>query len=291
MRPGIQDVTNQLLEEAERSGGSINFIRNFAVTLPVTVIAYMLGVPPEDCPLLLGWSGAVSRLISGRDLTAEEVQAADCGIFALIEYFRKLIDERRRRPRDDMLSDLAEAEETGDRLSKQELIMNLILLIAAGHEATTHLLGNGQLALLTHPAEWQLMVADQTVTPRAVRELLRFDAPVQATSREAIEDLELGGKVIREGQRVRILLGSANRDEERFPEPDALDLRRRDTTRNVSFGYGIHACLGAMLARVEAQVAFAGLARRFPSMPLDSKTLERNRSIPFRGLRRLGVIL
>jgi len=290
LRPHIQRIINRLLDEAERSRGYINFIRDFAIPLPVAVIAHMLGVPREDQPLLLDWSGAFGRLISGRDLTDEEAREAERGILEFISYFRELIDQRRRGPTDDMLSDLIMVEEMGDGLSTEELIMNLILLLAAGHGTTTHLLGNGLLALLSHPAEWQLLVADQTIVPHAVSELLRFDAPVQATSREALEDVELGGKIIRKGQRARVLLGSANRDEGHFPNPDTLDLRRHDT-RIMSFGHGIHTCLGAMLARLEAQVAFAELVRRFPTAEYDSHTLERNRSISFRGLRRLDVML
>jgi cytochrome P450 len=136
LRADIQHLTNRLLDDAEGLRGLINFICNFAVPLPITVIASMLGVPPEDQPLLLGWSGAFGRLISSRDLAAEEVQDADKGILAFIDYFQKLIEERRRRPKDDMLSELVAAEESGDRLSTQELIMNLILLIAAGHGTT-----------------------------------------------------------------------------------------------------------------------------------------------------------
>ncbi|HVE20450.1 MAG TPA: cytochrome P450 [Acidocella sp.] len=290
LRPHIQHIIDHLLDKAEISHGYINFIRDFAVPLPVTVIAQILGVPHEDRPLLLGWSGAFGQLISGRRLTAEEVQEADRGIREFIGYFQDLIDKRRRHPADDMLSDLVVVEEMGDRLSTEELIMNLILLLAAGHGTTTHLLGNGLLALLSHPAEWQRLVADQTIAPHAVSELLRFDAPVQVTGREALEDVELGGKIIRKGQRARVLLGSANRDEERFPAPDRLDLQRSDT-RVMSFGHGIHTCLGAMLARLEAQIAFAELARRYPAAEFNPDTLQRSRSVSFRGLSRLDVRL
>ena len=290
LRPQILEMTTDLLDAAAAAGGRIDFIHDFAVPLPVTVIAQMLGVPVADRDRLRAWSVAFGRLISGRNLSAAESIEAQGGILAFIQYFRELIDQRREHPENDMISDLIAVEEKGDRLNTEELIVNLILLLAAGHGTTTHLLGNGLLALSQNPDQWQLLARDPAIAPLAVSELLRFDGPVQATVREALEDVSMGGKTIAQGQHVTVLLGSANRDEIRFPDPDTLDLRRSGA-RILSFGHGIHTCLGAALARLEAQVAFGELGQRFPNLGIDVETPERAPSINFRGLETLPVSL
>ncbi len=291
LRPQIIEMTNNLLDAAEQSGGRIDFMRDFAVPLPVSVIAQMLGVPVEDWHRMRAWSVSFGRLISGRALSAQESAEAQQGILAFIEYFRELIETRRSQPQNDMLSDLIAVEEMGERLDTQELIVNLILLLAAGHGTTTHLLGNGLIALLDHPEQWRLLTeGDESIVPSAVNELLRFDAPVQATGREAVEDIQLGGKTISKGQRVTVFLGSANRDGEHFPDPDRLDLRRAGA-RILSFGHGIHTCLGAALARMEAQVVFAELPRRFPGTIIETRTFQRAPSLSFRGVQSLPVEL
>jgi cytochrome P450 len=236
------------------------------------------------------WSHAFGRLINGTILSSAEANEAQQGILAFVQYFHQLIQQRKKHPENDMLSDLTAVEESGDRLSTQELIVNLVLLLAAGHGTTTHLLGNGLLALSRNPDQWQLLARDPSIAPSAVSELLRFDGPVQATAREAIEDVSIGGKTIMQEQRVTVLLGSANRDEQRFPNPDTLDLRRTGA-RMLSFGHGIHTCLGAALARVEAQVAFGELARRYPNLSIETNTAERIPTIHFRGLQSLPVAL
>lgn len=290
LRPQILGITTELLDAAEGTGGHIDFIHDFAVPLPVTVIAQMLGVPVSDRNSLRAWSVAFGRLISGRILSSGESIEAQQGILAFIQYFGELIEQRRKYPENDMLSDLIAAEEMGDRLTTEELIVNLILLLAAGHGTTTHLLGNGLLALTQNPDQWQLLVRDLSLASSAVSELLRFDGPVQATVREALEDLPFGGKTILEGQHVTVLLGSANRDEDHFPNPVALDLRRSGR-RALSFGHGIHTCLGAALARIEAQVAFSELARRFPNLSNEVEAPEWTPSIHFRGLQSLPIAL
>jgi len=188
------------------------------------------------------------------------------------------------------LSGLISVEERGDRLSTEELIVNLILVLAAGHGTTTHLLGNGLVALSRHPEQWQRLVATHSVAPGAINELLRYDGPVQATARQAIEDISLGNKTIKQGQQVTVILGSANRDEAHFAQPDVFDLQRTDA-RPLSFGHGIHTCLGAALARMETQVAFSELARRFPKLEIGSADLQHNPSITFRGLLSLPISL
>lgn len=290
LRPHILALVSELLDQAEKGGGAIDFMSDFAVPLPVTVIAQMLGVPAQDRDRLRQWSMSFGSLISGRALSPEEATAAQQGILAFIAYFRELIEQRRRQPQNDMLSDLIAVEEMGDRLSTQELIVNLILLVAAGHGTTTHLLGNGLLALLEHRDAWEQLGAEPEIAPSAVNELLRFDGPIQATGRAALEDIEIGGKIIRKGDYARVFLGSANRDETHFSDPDRLDLGRQGA-RILSFGHGIHTCLGAALARLEAQIAFSELARRFPKIKLDGTTLERVPSFVFRGFLSLPVAL
>jgi len=289
LRPEVQLITKTLLDEAEQRIDAFDFIHEVAVPLPVIVIAQMLGVPTSDRDQLRAWSVAFGKLINGRSLSADESKEAQQGVLAFIGYFRALIEDRRKKPANDMLTDLIAVEELGDHLSTEELIVNLILLLAAGHGTTTHLLGNGLLALLQHPEEWRSLIADPTIAPSAVTELLRFDGPVQATTRESLEEVQVGATIIPCGEKVTVLLGSANRDEAHFPEPDTLNLRRSGP-RLLSFGHGIHTCLGAALARMEAQIAFTELALRFPSCRLIFLP-ERTQSVNFRGLQRLMIQL
>ena len=290
LRSQVATMVRTLFDAADARAGQIDFVREFAIPLPVTVIAQLLGVPASDHPLMLGWSHALGILIGGRELSVQEAQEAQIGIMAFVAYFRELIEQRRRTPAADMLSGLIQVEEQGDRLSTEELIVNLMLLLAAGHATTSHLLGNGLLALSRQPSQWQLLVSDPGLVPSAVNELLRFDGPVQATARVATEDLALGGRTIRKGDPVTVLLGAANRDETTFEQADRLNVRRQGA-RTLSFGHGVHTCLGAALARMEAQVAFDALARRFPRFMVDERGIERQPSIAFRGMRALPVAL
>jgi cytochrome P450 len=290
LKPQVGSTVTEYLNRAEDAGGAIDFIQDFAIPLPVTVIAQMLGVPTADRDRLRAWSVAFGKLINGRILSPRELAEAQQGVLEFVKYFRDLITERRQHPADDMLSGLIEVEERGDRLNTEELIVNLILLLAAGHGTTTHLLGNGLLALSRHPGQWQRLVAAPTVAPSAVNELLRYDGPVQSTGRQALEDVPMGNKIIKQGQRVTVFLGSANHDEAHFAEPEVLNLQRSDA-RPLSFGHGIHTCLGAALARMETQVAFSELARRFPKLEVDAAAPEHNPSISFRGLMVLPVEL
>lgn len=290
LRPQVTMLVTGYLNHAEDLGGSIDFIEDFAIPLPVTVIAQMLGVPVADRDRLRAWSVAFGKLINGRILSPQELTEAQMGVLEFVKYFRDLITERRQHTGDDMLSGLIEVEERGDRLNTEELIVNLILLLAAGHGTTTHLLGNGLLALSRHPGEWTRLVAAPTVAAAAVNELLRYDGPVQSTGRQALEDVPLGNKIIKQGQHVTVLLGSANRDDAHFSEPEILNLQRSGA-RPLSFGHGVHTCLGAALARMETQVAFSELARRFPKLEVDSAAPEHNPSISFRGLIALPVEL
>jgi cytochrome P450 len=289
MRPHIQAIVDRLLDRVA-GARAMDVIADLAYPLPVTVICEMLGVPTEDHERIRQWSADVARSLDaiGPWAAPEVAERGRTSRRALAEYFRGLVAERRRQPQPDLLSSLIAAEERGDRLTEGELLSTCILLFVAGHETTVNLIGNGLLALLRHPDQLALLRGDPTVVPGAVEELLRYDSPVQRTARTTSEDVELGGRVIDKGSMVVAVVGAANRDPARFPEPDRLDVRRADT-HHVSFGFGIHYCLGAPLARVEGQVAFATLLRRMPDLALDTDAPEWRESSVLRGLKALPV--
>jgi cytochrome P450 len=206
----------------------------------------------------------------------------------MLDYFRDVIAERRQTPRDDLLSRLIAAEEQGDRLTEGELLITCNLLFVAGHETTVNLIGNGVLTLLNHPEELARLRADPTLLPGAVEELLRYDSPVQRTGRMTNTDVELHGRKIAKGSLVVTAIGAANRDPAHFPDPDRLDITRRDN-RHIAFGFGIHFCLGAPLARLEGQIAIGTLLRRMPELRLATSTPEWRESSTLRGLKTLPV--
>ncbi len=208
----------------------------------------------------------------------------------LRDYFVGLLESRRRQPSDDVLSVLVRAEDQGDRLSREDLLATIELLLVAGNETTTNLIGNGVLALLRHREQWDTLVADPSLVTKAVEELLRYDSPVQVITRFATTDLEIGGRAIRAGERLVLLLGSANRDPARYPAPDRLDITRNGPPP-LSFSHGPHYCLGAPLARMEAAVVLGALVRRFPRMRLAPGGVDWADNVILRGLRRLLVVL
>lgn len=287
LRPRIQQLADELLD-AVQVNRQMDVMRDFAFPLPAIVIAEMLGVPPGDRDQFINWTGQFGALLGG-NLTLEKVFQALGGIAEFMEYFRQIIRQRRTASRDDLMQAMINAEEQGDVLSEEELLGNCVLLLAAGHGTTTHLIGNGTLALLRNPDQLRQLKDEPWLISTAVGELLRFDSPVQLTSRRAKEDLEIGSKRISIGQEVLMCLGAANRDPTQFAEPDQLNLSRQEN-RYLSFGYGIHFCLGAPLARVEAEIAFSTLLRRLEAMRLETETLEWIPSQVFRGLRELAVI-
>ena len=291
MRFSIQRIVDDLLDAVEPAG-SFNVISELAFPLPAIVIAQMLGVPPEDRLQFAHWTAALGALLDGALLSAMGLPEALVRVSALLDYFRQIIAERRSAPRDDLLQALINAEEQGDTLSEDELLGNCILLLAAGHGTTIHLIGNGLLALLRHPDQLELLRHNPALIGPAVLELLRYDSPVQMTGREASTDLEIGGKRIYAGQHVMACLGAANRDPRQFPDPDRLDLQRA-AGKQVAFGHGIHYCLGAPLGRLEAEIALSTLLHRFPALRLEGEadTLTWMSSRIFRGLRALPVIV
>lgn len=289
LRPVIQQIANDLLDQAEAKG-QMEVIQDFAFPLPAIIIATMLGVPPEDREQFNRWSSYFGRLLDGGDFTLEGIFEAVSEVSDFLDYFRAIIRTRRTSSKDDLLQAMINAEEQGDTLSEEELLGNCILILAAGHGTTTHLIGNGTLALLRHPDQLQLLQEQPALLPGAVAELLRYDSPVQMTSRRTKEALQIGGKQVNAGQEVIMLLGAANHDPEQFADPDRLMLPRTEN-RHLSFGLGVHFCLGAPLARVEGEIAFGTLFNRFPHLRLATDTVEWQPSIVFRGLTQLPVSL
>ena len=263
-RWGIQKTIDDLVDRvAER--GEMDFIRDFAFPLPAVVISILLGVPKQDIESVKEWSDQLAAYVGGSVEPADNFARSEAGVSQLTDYFRRLIAERGREPRDDLMSLMLRAEVEGDRLSSDEVVSNCVLLLFAGHETTTNLLGNGLYHLLRHPEQEAKLRAHPELTESAVEELLRFDGPVTATTKVATRDLELRGAKLAAGDRVLTFMASANRDPERFEDPDRLDIERRNN-RHLTFGFGIHFCLGAPLARLEAQLAFRTLLRRLPEL-------------------------
>jgi hypothetical protein len=261
LRPRIQELVEGLLDQAERRG-SIELMRDFAYPLPATVIAEMLGVPAVDRPRFMRWSNDLAALLDPFHAPGGPA-AAQAAFVEMAGYFREIFAERRRAPREDLISALVAVEERGDSLAEAELVSLCGLLLGAGYETTANLIGNAVVALLRNPGERKRLADDPGLIGSAVEEFLRYESPVQATDRVLTRDLEIRGTCIRRGELVVLLLASANRDPERFPDPDRLDLGRADNP-HFAFGQGAHFCLGAQLARVEAQIALGSLVRRFP---------------------------
>jgi len=289
LRPHIQQIVDGLLDRVE-GRGEMDLIEDFAYPLPVVVICEMLGVPVEDRDRFKTWGLDIARGLDAVLLgpESEVVKRSSASRMALADYFRELIARRRAEPRADMLTDLIAAEEAGDKLTENELLATCILLLVAGHETTVNLIGNGSLALLRHPDQLQRLRDNPGLIGTAVEELLRFDGPVQRTARIPSADIAIGGKVIPKGDMVMPFIGAADRDPAQFPEPDRLDIGRTDN-RHIAFGWGIHFCLGAPLARVEGQIAINRLVRRLPKLALATEAPEFRQSLTLRGLTSLPV--
>ena len=285
-RRRTEQLVDQLLDEIG-DAPRFDVMERFANRLPTLVIAEMLGVPAEDYPRFRAWSEIVARTIEPV-MQPHELREAHVARDALRDYFAEIVEQRRREPREDLVSVLVSAEENGRSIAHEELLTMLILLLVAGNETTTNLIGNGLLALLRHPDELAWLRAHPDEAEPAIEELLRFDSPVQVNGRTALVDVEIGGRSIRRGQPVILLIGSANRDPRAFSEPDRLDLAR-GAKSHLAFGRGIHHCLGAPLARLEAQVALPRLIERFPSMRLADPDPPFKDTVVLRGLRRLPV--
>jgi cytochrome P450 len=268
MRPRIQAIVDELIDRVAPHG-RMDIIADFAFRVPVIVICDMLGIPKDHREMFFANSDAAARLLDLAPLNPDEIQQQNANNLATAEYFRSLFELRRREPGDDLTTHLVQAEEQGNKLTNEELTANIILLFGAGHETTVNLIGNGLLALYRNPEQLALLRGDASLMPNAVDELLRYDSSVQVTGRTTLEDIDdIGGIPMAQGQSVICLLGSANRDPAVYEDPDRLDIKRADV-RPMSFGGGIHYCLGAQLARIEGEIAIATLLRRLPNLRLD----------------------
>jgi len=288
MRPRIQEIVDQTID-AVIDRGRMDLIEDFAFRLPVTIICDMLGIPEEHRETFYKSSRDGGRLLDPVPLSPEEISQGNAGNLMAQMYFQQLFELRRRSPGDDLITQLVQAEEDGNKLTNEELTANIILLFGAGHETTVNLIGNGLLALHRNPDQLALLKARPELMVGAIEEFLRYDSSVQMTGRVALEDIDdLGGVKIPKGETVLCLLGSANRDPAVYPDrPDRLDVTRQNV-KPLSFGGGIHFCLGAQLARIEAEIAIATLLRRLPDLRIDDVVNPQWRpTFVLRGLTRL----
>src|SRR3954465_6632587 len=292
LRPWVEELAGRLVDGlVERSDGGepVDLLSGMAEQLPVAVIAELLGVPEADRLLLRPWSNAIVKMYEyGRTTAVEE--SAEHAAAEFVAYLRGLAADRRKHLGDDLVSHLVSVRDTeGDRLTEDELVTTCILLLNAGHEATVNVSGNGLLALLRHPDELARLRADRSLLPTAIEELMRFDSPLQLFERTATEDVSLAGVTVERGQKVAALLGAANRDPAVFAEPDVLDVGRTDNP-HISFGAGVHFCIGAPLARVELQASFGALLGRTSRLEL-GRPARRRPEFVIRGLADLPVVL
>jgi cytochrome P450 len=267
LRPRILEIVDGLIDAVEGDGG-MDIMLDFAKKLPVTVICDMLGIPEADRAPFMADNEVRGRILDPVPISREELDQANENVQATEAYFRTLFAYRRANPGDDLTTALLAARENDDALTDDEVLANIGLLFAAGHETTTNLIGNGLLALHRNPAELARLKAEPGLIPNAVEELMRYDSPVQLTGRNALEDVEVLGQKIAAGEHVITLLGAANRDPAAYAgDPEALDVGRPGV-RAISFGGGIHYCLGAQLARIEGEIAFRRLNERLPGLRL-----------------------
>ncbi len=292
IRSHIQGIVKGLLDgvqpDGDREPGKIDVITDLAYPLPAIVIAEMLGAEPKDRDQFKKWSDDLAAFLGNIRIVSETYESAMKSVAELIDYLRELVAQRRKEPKDDLISALVMAEDQGDSFTQEELFSMCVLLIFAGHETTTNLIGNGILALLNNPSELAKLRQNPSLIVPAIEEIIRYDGPVQTTTRTALEPLEIGGKQIAKGDRISLTLGAANRDPAQFPDPDRMDITRGEN-RHVGFGFGIHFCLGAALARMESQLAIGAMVERMPELRLESADLVWRDNPILRGVNSLPV--
>jgi amino acid adenylation domain-containing protein len=287
LRGHIQDIVNQLLDGIQ-SKGEMDVIADLAEPLPAIVTAELLGVPTSDHTQLKLWSADFAEMLGNFQHNPERYPRVLKAVASLTEYFQNAIREQRQTPRPGLIHSLLTAEIDGDRLTEEEVIANCIVTMVGGQETTTNLIGNGLLTLMRNPAEMERLRNDSSLIPSAVEEMLRYESPSQHTARMCPSDREMGGKLIQKRQAVIAVMAAANRDPERFPNPDKFDITRKDN-RHLAFGYAAHFCFGAPLARVEGQVVFEALLRRFTDITLVPEPIEWRSNLGLRGLKSLRV--
>lgn len=294
LKPNIEGIVAHLIDEMQakaRRGVSVDFIADFAYPLPASVIMDLLGVPRSDLAVVKLWSDDIALFIGTAQAAGNKYLRAEAGARAMAAYFRELVEARAATPTSDMISQLVLARDENDALTTDEIIGTAILLLFAGHETTTNLIGNGFLYSMRHRGQWDRLVADPVLAESAVEEYLRYDGPSGALARVAAADLEMGGRQIRAGQRIFAFVNSANRDPEAFDDPERFDIGRRENP-HMTFGHGIHFCLGAPLARLEARIAAVRLTERLPDIRLaTADEPEWHDSLILRGVKDLPVSL
>jgi pimeloyl-[acyl-carrier protein] synthase len=283
----IQEIADQLLDKALETG-RMDIIAGYASPLPAIVTAEMLGVPIDDHEQLKDWSTDFAEMLGNFQHNPDRSERVLKSVEGMLMYFRAAMRGQSRNPRPGLVGALMNAEVDGARLNDDEIIANLIVTMVGGQETTTNLIGNGLVTLLRNPGQLELLRSDPTILPSAIEELLRYESPSQHTARLAHEDLTLGGKSIRKRQAVIAVMAAGNRDPERFPDPDRLDLRRTDN-RHLAFGWGAHFCFGAPLARLEGRIAFETLLRRVSNITLEPVDLVWRENLGLRGLKSLPV--
>jgi pimeloyl-[acyl-carrier protein] synthase len=287
LRTHIREIVNQLLEPL-RKKNRMDLIRDLAEPLPGIVTAEMLGVPLSDRDQLKAWSADFAEMLGNFQHNPEHAPRMLRTVHAMTTYFRDAIRQQQNNPREGLVHSLMTAEVDGDRLTEEEIVANSIVTMVGGQETTTNLIGNGVLTLLRNPGELKRLQKDLTLIPSAVEEMLRYESPSQHTGRLAPDNVQLGGKTISKGQAVMAVMAAANRDPERFPDPDRFDIGRQDN-RHLAFGYAAHFCFGAALARVEAQEALEAIVRGLPSLRLEPGPLIWRNNLGLRGLTALPV--
>ena len=266
----------------------MDVIADLAEPLPAIVTAEMLGVPTSDRHQLKAWSADFAEMLGNFQHNPDHVPKVLDSVQQMSDYFRGAIAEQKKHPREGLIRSFLDAEIDGDRFTEEEIVANLIVTMVGGQETTTNLIGNGMLTLLRNPQEMQRLRDDLSLIPSAVEEMLRYESPSQHTARMAPEDREMGGKLIRKRQAVMAVMAAANRDPERFPDPDRFDITRQDN-RHLAFGYAAHFCFGAPLARIEGQIAFSAILRRFPFLRLETEQPIWRTNLGLRGVTSLVV--
>ena len=291
LRPWVNGLAGRLVDRlAEESAGAapVDLLTGMAEQLPVDVIAELLGVPQADRPLLRPWSNAIVKMYE-YERTRQREEAAERAAEEFVAYLRALVADRRHNLGDDLVSHLITERDSGDKLTEDELVTTCILLLNAGHEATVNVTANGMLALLRHPDQMARLRSDPGLLPTAIEEFLRYDSPLQLFERTATEDVEIAGSTVRKGQKIAALLGAANHDPAVFADPERFDVGRTDNP-HITFGAGVHFCIGAPLARVELQASFGALLSRTSAIEPGGEPVRRPEFV-IRGLQRLPIVL
>ena len=287
LRTHIQDITECLLDVVQDKG-HMDVIADLAYPLPTIVTAELMGLPTTDWKRFVAWSAVFAQALGNFEHNPDHTPRVLHSLEEMCLYFRDAVHARRKHPSDDLICALMSTQHDGDSLTEEEVIANSILIMTGGQETTTNLIGNGILTLLRHPDQLEKLRADSSLMPSAIEELLRYESPIQYTSRLAPSDVQLGEKMIHKGQAVIAVLGAANRDPERFLDPECLDISRQEN-RHLAFAWATHFCFGAPLARLEAHLTFNTLLRRMPNLSLTTDSVRWRENLSFRGLMTLPV--